>query len=194
MRYFVGVFLAAIISHSIALVAIAQDSRAERMKEKIKKAVKVTPKVFIPVDKKATLEIKVNRELLDGNIAVEIKGLPKGISSNIENGILKDPEEKKPDTNLPFSLKAAPDFELDEFHKAKVLVSLNNVTVPMEFEVVVQNYHLETGGWMVMVISVCSVLLLVSFCLVRVLTLPPTEEETLKGPLEIDTGDTQEAD
>ena len=53
---------------------------------------------------------------------------------------------------------------------------------------------MTTGGWCVMVISVGSVLVLVSFCLVRVLSLPPVEEETLKGPLEIDTGDTEDAD
>ena len=49
-------------------------------------------------------------------------------------------------------------------------------------------------GWIVMILSVGSVLSLVSYCLYRVLTLPPVEEESLKGPLEIDTGDTQDAD
>ena len=49
------------------------------------------------------------------------------------------------------------------------------------------------GGWTVMILSVGSVLTLVSFCMYRVLTLPPVEEEHLKGPLEIDTGDTQDA-
>ena len=51
------------------------------------------------------------------------------------------------------------------------------------------------GGWIVMIVSVSSVLCLVSFCLVRVLSLPPVEvEEHIKGPLEIDTGDTEDAD
>ena len=51
---------------------------------------------------------------------------------------------------------------------------------------------METGGWIVMTLSVGSVLSLVSYCLYRVLSLPPVEvEEHLKGPLEIDTGDTQ---
>ncbi len=54
---------------------------------------------------------------------------------------------------------------------------------------------MTAGGWMVMVLSVGSVLALVSFCLYRVLTLPPVEvEERLKGPLEIDTRDTEDAD
>ncbi|MDA7977179.1 MAG: hypothetical protein MPJ50_00245 [Pirellulales bacterium] len=47
---------------------------------------------------------------------------------------------------------------------------------------------------LIMGISVGAVVSLVSFCLYRVLTLPPVEEETLKGPLEIDTRDTQDAD
>ena len=50
------------------------------------------------------------------------------------------------------------------------------------------------GGWTIMIVSVGSVLSLVSYCLMRVLTLPPIEEESIKGPLEIDTGDTMDAD
>ena len=49
-------------------------------------------------------------------------------------------------------------------------------------------------GWAIMILSVGGVLSLVSFCLYRVLTLPPLEEEHLKGPLEIDTRDTRDAD
>lgn len=45
-----------------------------------------------------------------------------------------------------------------------------------------------------MLISVGSVLALVSYCLYRVLSLPPVDMEDLKGPLEIDTGDTSDAD
>ena len=51
------------------------------------------------------------------------------------------------------------------------------------------------GGWIVMAVSVGSVLALVSFCLVRVLMLPPVDvEEHLKGPMEIDTHDTFDMD
>ncbi len=54
---------------------------------------------------------------------------------------------------------------------------------------------MTTGGWLVMTISVGAVLCLVSYCLVRVLSLPPVEiEEHLKGPLEIDTRDLQDTD
>ena len=50
-------------------------------------------------------------------------------------------------------------------------------------------------GWIVMAVSVGTVLLLVSYCLTRVLSLPPVEmDEALTSPLEIDTGDTVDAD
>ena len=46
----------------------------------------------------------------------------------------------------------------------------------------------------VMLVSVGSVLTLAGFCIYRVLSLPPVEDEDLKGPLRIDTGDTEDAD
>ncbi len=50
-------------------------------------------------------------------------------------------------------------------------------------------------GWMIMSVSVSSVMLLVVFCLVRVLAMPPRDiTEHLKGLPEIDTRDTQDAD
>jgi hypothetical protein len=46
-----------------------------------------------------------------------------------------------------------------------------------------------------MLISVGAVLTLVTFCLCRVMMLPPPDlEEHLKGPLEIDTRDVEDAD
>jgi hypothetical protein len=50
------------------------------------------------------------------------------------------------------------------------------------------------GGWIVMTLSVGIVLALVTYCVVRVLRLPPIEMEDLKGPLDIDTRDTKDAD
>ena len=51
------------------------------------------------------------------------------------------------------------------------------------------------AGWAIMIISVSSVLALTAFCMYRVLTLPAQViEEHLKGPLVIDTKDTQNAD
>jgi len=53
---------------------------------------------------------------------------------------------------------------------------------------------MEVGGWIVMLLSVGSVLTLATYCLWRVLTLPPVDMEQIKGPLEIDTDDTDDAD
>jgi hypothetical protein len=53
---------------------------------------------------------------------------------------------------------------------------------------------MNLGGWLVMTVSVSSVLALVIYCTYTVLRLPAVEEEPIKGPLEIDTRDTQEAD
>lgn len=54
---------------------------------------------------------------------------------------------------------------------------------------------LNAAGWTVMLLSVGSILTLVTYCLYRVLTLPPLEvEEHLKGITDIDTQDTEDAD
>jgi hypothetical protein len=50
------------------------------------------------------------------------------------------------------------------------------------------------AAWTVMLISVGSVISLTAFCILRVLSLPPVEDEDLKGPLKIDTRDTVDAD
>jgi hypothetical protein len=55
-------------------------------------------------------------------------------------------------------------------------------------------HRLNPWGWTVMILSIGSVLVLVSYCLVKVFSLPPVEQESLKGPLEIDTKDTDDAD
>ena len=54
---------------------------------------------------------------------------------------------------------------------------------------------LTPAGWTTMLLSIGAVVSLVTFCLVKVMQLPPVEGvEHLKGPLEIDTGDTDDAD
>lgn len=54
---------------------------------------------------------------------------------------------------------------------------------------------MTTGGWIIMIVSLSTVLTLVTFCLYRVLTLPPVEvEELAAAPLEIDTRDTENPD
>lgn len=57
------------------------------------------------------------------------------------------------------------------------------------------NYDLNAAGWTVMLLSLSAVLALVSYCMYRVLTLPPIDfEQHLKGPGNIDTRDTEDAD
>ncbi|MCA9163474.1 MAG: hypothetical protein R3C99_24090 [Pirellulaceae bacterium] len=56
------------------------------------------------------------------------------------------------------------------------------------------SYAPTPAGWTIMVVSITMVIALVSYCTVRVLTLPPVEMDDIKGPLEIDTRDTQDAD
>jgi hypothetical protein len=54
---------------------------------------------------------------------------------------------------------------------------------------------MTNAGWAIMIASLTGVLSLVSFCMYRVLTLPPAKvSETMKTPLDIDTGDTDNAD
>ena len=53
---------------------------------------------------------------------------------------------------------------------------------------------MTAAAWMMMTVSVGTVLLLVGFCLYRVLSLPPMDQESIKGPLDIDTGDAEDAD
>jgi hypothetical protein len=53
---------------------------------------------------------------------------------------------------------------------------------------------MEPLGWLVMLVSVGSVLALTGFCFYRVMTLPPAEVDDLTSPLEIDTRDTQNPD
>lgn len=50
------------------------------------------------------------------------------------------------------------------------------------------------AGWAILIVSVSSVLALTVFCFARILTLPATVDEHLKAPLDIDTGDTIDAD
>ena len=49
-------------------------------------------------------------------------------------------------------------------------------------------------GWTVMLLSIGTVISLVSYCLYRVFTLPPVDVDEIRGPLDIDTGDTTDAD
>jgi hypothetical protein len=50
-------------------------------------------------------------------------------------------------------------------------------------------------GWLIMIVSIGSVVALTAFCLARVLSLPPVEVEDLNvAPLEIETPDMRQPD
>ena len=53
---------------------------------------------------------------------------------------------------------------------------------------------MQPAGWLVMLLSIGSVVTLVSYCLYRVLSLPPVDMEEVHGPLDIDTGGTVDVD
>lgn len=53
---------------------------------------------------------------------------------------------------------------------------------------------MQPAGWITLILSIGAVLALVGFCLYRVLSLPPVEEEYMEGPLTIDTRDTEDSD
>jgi hypothetical protein len=53
---------------------------------------------------------------------------------------------------------------------------------------------LNPWGWTIMLVSVGSVISLTVYCMARVLSLPPIEVDVLNSPLDIDTGDTEDAD
>lgn len=53
---------------------------------------------------------------------------------------------------------------------------------------------LTLWGWIIMIVSVGSVVSLAAYCTYRVLSLPPVEMEDIRGPLGTDTRDTQDAD
>ncbi|MBL4883088.1 MAG: hypothetical protein JKY95_00955 [Planctomycetaceae bacterium] len=53
---------------------------------------------------------------------------------------------------------------------------------------------MEPLGWLIMIASMGTVLCMVTYCLVKVLSLPAVEMDEIKGPLEIDTQDTEDAD
>ncbi len=58
----------------------------------------------------------------------------------------------------------------------------------------VEPNDLTLWGWIIMILSVGSVVSLATFCTYRVLSLPPVEMEDIRGPLGTDTKDTQDAD
>ncbi len=53
---------------------------------------------------------------------------------------------------------------------------------------------MQPAGWAMMIISISTILSLTVFCVTKVLWLPASDVDELQGPLQIDTGDTLDAD
>ncbi len=128
---------------------------------------------------------------LDGDVLIELRQLQKGKTSPQESSLSFQREEGskekidlKPETPLKVNIQNA----------HVVVVGDETTQKKREVPILVRNYNIRGFGLAAMSLSVVTVLALVSFCLYRVLSLPPAEEEHLKGPLEIDTKDTENAD
>lgn len=149
------------------------------------------PKQFaIPQGGTGYLTVSIDRKKWKGPVYLEIRGLPAGVvvkpAARVE---LKKDEEKSVD----FTFLTGGSVEAKEYPIQLAVVGEQGEkkkSLPLE----VRDFAIRGYGLLAMVLSVTAVLLLSVFCIFRVLTLPPTEEETLKGPLEIDTKDTQDAD
>lgn len=146
-------------------------------------------KVTVPVGGTGYLLVKIDRETVSGPVSVALAGLPPGVTAIQPKLTLKANQEQ-----AEFTLRSAADVQPGDY-KAKVVITGNHVTQEKTVTVQIQDFRLNAAGWVAMLLSVSGVLLLCGFCVWRVLMLPPVEvEETLKGPLEIDTRDTTDAD
>jgi hypothetical protein len=52
---------------------------------------------------------------------------------------------------------------------------------------------MTTAGWTIMILSVGSVCILTAYCFYKVLTIPVQDIADVRSPLDIDTGDTEDA-
>ena len=137
---------------------------------------------------------EVKRTEFDGDVLLEFSK-PK-MADNIIGGrkvskIILTPPDGEPETVMLTEKKS---FKINSKNARITLVTESKESKEKVTKLEIRDYTVSGFGLVVMLISVLSVLSLVSFCLYRVMTLPPTEEESIKGPLEIDTGDTKDAD
>jgi hypothetical protein len=167
----------------------AQDDKAVQKKDT---SWSVPEAVTVPVGGTGYLAVKIDRKQIKDTVEVEVVGLPEGVKVK---GKPKRTLERE-DAEANFTLVSEADVK--PAGDQKILVNLITTGVarpPREVKLNVVNFDLQPGSALVMGLSILAVLTLVSFCVWRVLTLPPVEvEEHLKGPLEIDTRDTQDAD
>jgi hypothetical protein len=144
------------------------------------------------------LSVTIDRKKWRGPVQVELRGLPAGVTVKEPVKVLlkeaEDPQEKEKDQSASFTLVASDQLDAGKEYPIRVAVIGTAAEKEKTANLEVRDYSIRGYGLMAMVVSVTAVLLLASFCIFRVLSLPPLEEETLKGPLEIDTKDTQDAD
>lgn len=169
----------------VVLTILGNPGRARAEGEPIQ----VPERVVIPVGGITDFEVKIDRDLFEGKATVTLAGLPGGVEIIQGDGVI--PSKKG---SASFTLRANKDVQGEQDHQVTVVASAGVETKETEFTLHTENFFLSTTSWIIMLVSVGSVLTLVSFCLWRVLTLPPTEEESLHGPTDIDTGDTQDVD
>jgi hypothetical protein len=146
--------------------------------------------VKVPIGGTGYLSVGVKRaEGFKGDVTVELRELPRGVSADSARKTVAAGEGA---ASFTFTASAdAPPVETE----IKVVSSSGATVLDAPVPFAVEDFSLTPAGTVVMVVSVACVISLVSFCVLRVMTLPPVEvEETIKGPLEIDTRDTEDAD
>lgn len=153
----------------------------------------VPDSVTVPVGGTGYLKVKIDRGQIKDDVQLEVAGLPTGLS--VKGGPRRTLKRSEDDSDITFVLLADSEIEPSKERKITVNLVAGEKRALKTPELLVINYDLQTGSALVMGISIIAVLTLVTFCVWRVLTLPPVEvEEHLKGPLEIDTRDTHDAD
>jgi hypothetical protein len=173
-----------------ALAALALLAPCGRAAAEKKPAVTVPERVVIPVGGTTEITVQVDKDVIEGRARVELRGLPEGVQVIKGEGVIAAKADAK---STSFTLLADKDVKAEQDHRVTVVVTAGDTVEKAAFTLHTEKYTLTATSWVIMLVSVGSVLVLVTFCLVRVLTLPPTEEESLKGPLEIDTGNTHDA-
>jgi hypothetical protein len=176
---------------ALVLAALALLAPCGRAAEEAKPAVTVPERVIIPVGGTTEVTVEIDRDVIEGRATVELRGLPEGVKVIKGEGVIAAKADSK---STSFTLRASRDVKGEQDHEVSVVVTAGDTVGKAAFTLHTENFTLTPASWVIMLVSVGSVVVLVTFCLIRVLTLPPTEEESLKGPLEIDTGNTHDAD
>jgi len=154
--------------------------------------VTVPKRVVVPVGGIGYLAVKVDRKMLPDKVQITLQNMPDGIV--VAGGESGRTLENGAQGAATFVIQASNSSAVGLLRKIHVVVDSGDTRIMQTVDVSVVQFAMRPMSWMVMLLSVASVLVLVTFCVWRVLTLPPVERDTIAGPLEIDTRDTQNAD